>query len=130
MARKGAARLHPRARKAEVAIASRGLGLVKGTDENEAALPAANGDEIIGVSLDSAEADENITYQPLIPGVEVEVVAGAAVARDALIAAQTNGRFITPAAASGQKQQLQALEAATGAGDIITAVVLADAVTA
>lgn len=130
MPRKGAARLYPRAAKAEVAIASLGLGLVKGTNEDQLKLPAAAGAELYGISLRSAEAAENITYQPLIPGVEVEVVADAAIARNAKIAAGVNGRFRTPAGASGEKQQLEALEAAAAAGEIITARVLADVTTA
>lgn len=130
MPKRGAARLYPRAAIAEVAIASYGLGLAKGTATDQAKLPAAAGDILIGVSLRSALADENITYQPMVPGVDVEVVVSEAIVAGALLAADVAGRFQTPAAASGQSQQLEALEAATGAGEVITARVLADVVVA
>jgi hypothetical protein len=109
-----------------VALATYGLGVVKGTAVDQVKLPAAAGAQTIGVTLRSADAGENVTIEQLQPGVDVEIIAGAAFAAGDKLSVMTNGRWHKPAASSGELQQLEALEAATGAGDVVTARVLAD----
>lgn len=121
-----AASLHLLPFTAEVAVPSFGLALVRGTTPNKIAFPAA-GASYEFVSWIDADAGERITVQPMIPGVEVLVVAGGAVAAGANLAAAANGRFVT--GVLGNLVKLIANEAAAAVGDVISARVLLDEIT-
>ncbi|HVX39607.1 MAG TPA: hypothetical protein VHB25_08540 [Gemmatimonadaceae bacterium] len=95
----------------------RGTAVKRGADQNTAVQATANSDNL-GIAADYQDtAGRTFSYHG--PGSNCEVRTGAAVALDALLASDANGKLIT--ATTGQHVTAIAREAATAADQLIAA---------
>lgn len=110
--------------RAQVALATPGLGVIRGTANDQVNLAGAAPTRILGVTdvgTNSAIGDATAIRRAM-PGRRAYVQIGAAVAIDAYLTTNASGQFIT--ATTGQKALARAEAVGAAAGDLLAATFL------